>query len=416
MTTLAVIPDAPTLPRCRWRGPQLATGNYPCASTKVFTRGGGGVPAAACLGCSLADHPPPAGGAIRLAASPIATPARFKLNCAHRGPQTRTLGKGCGSCRVFACAKHGECMIAPHLDRGGIPLCSQCADYEHKTQTAGPPPNVLDHGAGGLGDGLLGLCAVAGLKADHSDWTITYRPGAAAIEVVRQFHGYDVLALRQSPTHDGPMAGAVQLNAGYREEFRDRFAVPRWERYRKNAGASRCAIPGLRDTRAIFEGAADLAGRAILAPFSTEPAREWSVQHYLTLGRLLTEAGYKVAVVHTDVRKLSPFRGAERWHDLTPERLTGACLGAVAVIGPDSGPAHLGGILGTPTVVLGGYTPVRQIFGFYPRVTCLQGPLDCSGCCSQWPIDRRCRSSCAAIQAIRPEEVLAAIRKAVGGA
>jgi hypothetical protein len=262
----------------------------------------------------------------------------------------------------------------------------------------------VDHGAGGIGDGLLGLLSVARLSADNPDVPVEYRVSETAEPWVRLFTGYAHLGRHTRAHSEAMLVGARQLNAGYTIENENRYKIPRWERYSRNIGASGVLIPPLREADVVRAAGTDLAGRVCLFPFSTDRAREWSLQHWLMLEDMLLRAGYQTAVFHTNEDKVRRFRG-DRVAGQTPERVAGVILNSHCSIGTDSGLSHLSGILGVPTIILGGSTPVEQIFGVYPRVTCVQGGLSCSGCCG-FGVDERCPASCSNLQSISPDRVL----------
>ncbi|WP_020471405.1 glycosyltransferase [Zavarzinella formosa] len=282
---------------------------------------------------------------------------------------------------------------------------------------ARPEPGVIriEQGGGGIGDALLGLIAVARLKADQPTAAVFYHVSSLAKPFVALFEGYDGIGVHLRNHTEEPVLGRRQINLGYAAETRTRLAVPRWERYAKNIGATGTFIPALREPERVRKLGRDLAGAVLMSPFSTDKSREWSLQHWLTLEGLLRDAGIRTAIVHSDVQGTERFRYSEKLVAQPAERLAGAMLNSACVIGADSGMAHLGGILGVPTVVLGGSTSVERIFGRYPRVTCLQGKLSCSGCHGQEPFDERCKNSCANIQSVTPELALAEVTRIIRG-
>lgn len=294
----------------------------------------------------------------------------------------------------------------------GLIACSKrgcgpdCVGYKADSDAV-----TIDHGAGGIGDGLLGLLAVAKLKKENPDRHVAYRVSATAMPFVRLFSGWDTLSRSAKSHSEAPVDDGTQLNAGYQDENLNRYPVPRWERYAKNAGVTGFELPALRDVKSVRAAGANLAGRVVLCPFSTDRTREWSLHHWVTLESLLTAAGYQCVIMHGKDERANQLR-SPKVTGQSAERVAGVVLGAVAVVGTDSGMAHLGGILGVPTIVLGGSTPVDRIFGAYRRVTCLQGKLDCSACCGGTGVagvrymDDRCQASCSNLQSVLPDRVL----------
>jgi ADP-heptose:LPS heptosyltransferase len=269
---------------------------------------------------------------------------------------------------------------------------------------------VLNMGAGGIGDGLLGLLASAGLKADHPAAHVTYRVGPRALPFVRLFHGYDALREHDPDGRQHPTADR-QMNGGYGLELRTRSAEPRWERYRRMAGASRAVRPALRDAERVRAAGADYAGAVLLCPFSADTIREYAVVGWVALEAALRAAGRRPVVVHGGDGRADVLR-SEKLLGAAPERVAGAMLNAACVVGGDSGMAHLAGLLGVPTIVLSGPSDGTRIFGAYPRVVNLAGPLPCNGC---WWQPRagyqaaQCQPHCPSIQGITAARILDAI-------
>jgi hypothetical protein len=250
--------------------------------------------------------------------------------------------------------------------------------------------------ADGLGDAILGLLACPGSG--------TYACAASAIPFVMLFDGYDRLADERG------IRGGDRLNDGaapYAAECRDRGRNPRYLRYAANAGRrGRLRMPRLRDRDAIAAKGKPYAGAIVLAPFSCDPRRQWSLPHWQTLEAELIAAGYRVVILTQSAA--SGFR-SEQLIAPAPEAMAGALLRAACVVGNDSGPAHLSGVLGTPTVVICGPTRGVSIYGAYPRVRCLQGKLHCDSCYYLAPYTDRCKDNCADLQTINPADVLAAV-------
>lgn len=295
-------------------------------------------------------------------------------------------------CGLIACSK-----------RGCGPTCS---GYEVEPDTL-----VFDHGGTGLGDGILGLFAVAAVSEANPDRHIVYRVGKAALPFVTLFTGYDSLTLQAREHSEQAVPGGTQLNLGYSEELKARFARTRLERYCANVGVTQPVTPQLRDPERIRSLGASYAGVVALCPFSTQPSREYPLHAWLTLESLLLKAGYRVVVLHWEASRTERFR-CERLINRPADLVTGVLLNAACVVGLDSGLSHLAGLLGTPTIVLSGATPASRIFSPYPRVECLTGPLACAGCSYQAPHTADCDRSCAALWAISPKEVLAAVDRA----
>ncbi len=345
-----------------------------------------------------------------------APPPPARPPCRHEGPVVTHAGGCCSSeaTRQLAHVRHclydgadwDTCTRGPN--NGAAQACVACPHHD-------PAPHAtLNMGAAGIGDGVQGLLAAAGLKRDDPTLHVAYRVSALARPFVELFGGYDELR-----DHDWDQGGKrtlatgdAQLNVGYVAEMVTRGRVPRWERYCRNAGASGPVVPPLRDPAAVRRAGADLAGCVALAPFSQYSDREWPLPHWLALERMLLSAGERVAVLDADARRLGQFRGT-KVAGRPALRVAGVLLNAAAVVGNDSGLTHLAGAMGVPTVALCGPTDGTKIFGAYPAVRVLNAPLPCRGC--YW--DPRvhggdaCRPRCPAMAAVRPEDVAAAVRE-----
>jgi ADP-heptose:LPS heptosyltransferase len=85
------------------------------------------------------------------------------------------------------------------------------------------------------------------------------------------------------------------------------------------------------------------------------------------------------------------------------------------VVGNDSGPAHLAGTLGTPTLALMGPTRAACVFGHIPEVTPLAVSLEpaCAGCHFGRPFRAACDQGCQALYALTPAAVLKEVHKLV---
>ncbi len=266
----------------------------------------------------------------------------------------------------------------------------------------------VNQGAGGLGDALLGLCVVNGLRRE-SGRPVAYAVRGDHIPVCALFDGCDYLATH---THDQnrpePPDHFIQMNLGYAKEVEARGGGGRWRRYMRNIGATKSPlVPRLRERYRLIELMREYAGCVVLAPYSTSKTLTWRIESWITLENLLRSNGYRTVVVDRgEAKRTKDFKG-EKLLNVAPEKLVGLCLNAAAVIGNDSGIAHLGGILGIPTLVLCGPTTGKDVFGIYPHMTAIQGKLDCDGCWWRGSFQGvRCDHSCASMTTILPVELL----------
>ncbi len=289
----------------------------------------------------------------------------------------------------------------------------------------------VNQGAGGLGDALLGLCAIKGLKKRWPDRTVIYRVNELRIPFVAMFDGgYDGLADHDwdQTWNDQPPKGDprdLQINAGYTREIQEAAEVTRLQRYCRNVGGVLPELPTLRDPQALADAGNEFAGYVVLCPFTDLRSRDWPQYYWLALEEMLYKAGIKTIIVGA-LRKIKPqrvdqFRSAMALNSeekpIPPETIAGILYNAAAVVSPDSGLAHLAGLLGKRTIVVCGWSVGERIYSFYPSATSLQGGLPCSGCwtCASKGWDKeRCEVVCDNLSTVLPQQVFDEITKGGG--
>lgn len=122
----------------------------------------------------------------------------------------------------------------------------------------------------------------------------------------------------------------------------------------------------------------------LIHPGSGSPAKNWPAERFCQLAKQLKESGRSARVILGDVE-------LERWPTETISafestaqivrpanllELYSQIANAFALIGNDSGPAHLAGIVGIPTVTLFASLKTTRWRPLGPRVQVLEGPLD----------------------------------------
>ena len=269
----------------------------------------------------------------------------------------------------------------------------------------------INHGAGGIGDALLGLTITRGLQAQG--YQIAYAVSPLAQPFVALFEGCDFLAEHKHDANQIEYPDEnLQINVGYTIECKEKCGnglIPRWKRYADNLEYSgEPIIPELRDRRGIEELGLSFKDKVILAPFSTWEARAWRIESWLTLNHLLQSKGYETVVISQKHKKLELFKNTEIVEEATAAKVAGVLLNAAACVACDSGMSHLAGLLGTSCITLCGQTTGKDIFGLYPSVKSIQGSLLCNGCWwNEPPYDHHaCGHCCANLQSITPSQVL----------
>jgi hypothetical protein len=145
----------------------------------------------------------------------------------------------------------------------------------------------------------------------------------------------------------------------------------------------------------------------LIFPYSYSPVRTWPRNYFVELGLELTHYGFSVKFVteQRDYAFFMPFRCivGQSWN-----YIAGAMQTCRLVIGNDSGPAHLSGTIGIPTIAVQGATTER-IYAHLPEVICYRKKsLPCAGChCLQPNFRASCEVGCLELYRTFPEDVLA---------
>jgi ADP-heptose:LPS heptosyltransferase len=146
--------------------------------------------------------------------------------------------------------------------------------------------------------------------------------------------------------------------------------------------------------------------------------RVWPKLYWIELVKMIKNAGLHVKVVFEH-----PDRSFSFVHYISEETLpyvSAAIQKSRLVIGNDSGPAHLAGTLGVPTLAIQGPTTER-IFAYLPEVTSLRKvSVGCAGChClpSKDPAKlgwrESCEFGCAELYRTFPEEAFEVAMKMI---
>ena len=284
----------------------------------------------------------------------------------------------------------------PRVPKG----CASC------NRPGGGDPVQLCASANGIGDQILGLCVLDGLRAKHPGRELVVVAKSWCLPWAALFGGYDRLTDRRGP---GLSYDPYQ---SYGRQTADRLARPRWEYYADHCGV-KAAPPTPRPVAPENrEWAERYAGRVVLCPFSTDPLRNWSLPHWLTLERLLRDRGFDVLVADDRDDRVAGFASPKLVGE-SPARVGAVLHAAPCVVGNDSGMTHVAAALGTPTLALCASIRGDHVFGLYPTAKVVQGPLDCGNCHGRDRPDGAatraalgCLQVCHDLQAITPERVL----------
>jgi len=157
-------------------------------------------------------------------------------------------------------------------------------------------------------------------------------------------------------------------------------------------------------------------GRIVVAlcPFAARQTRTWPMRHWYQL--LLAFRERKIAVIIIDHPRpggqRSPARHlpARAYVSQEPHE-TAAMLSMVdLIVSADSGMAHLGGWLGTPTLALCGPTRGEVVFGGWKTVDWMRAPCHQEEGCVWLPsygFQKWCSFGCDALENLKPADVMA---------
>lgn len=117
---------------------------------------------------------------------------------------------------------------------------------------------------------------------------------------------------------------------------------------------------------------AQIAPRILLFTDSARDLRRWPGARFAELARRLREDGWNVAAM-AGKRAAVETLGCRYWYGFSMGRVAAMIAQADLVIAGDTGPAHLAGTIGTPTLALCGPTIGSVVFGHDPNVLPLHG-------------------------------------------
>jgi heptosyltransferase-2 len=151
------------------------------------------------------------------------------------------------------------------------------------------------------------------------------------------------------------------------------------------------------------QGAKVSAPLAVLCPGSINSrAKRWPAERYAALSDRLLSSGSNVVLIGS-AGEADVSQEVCNYAEHQPIVLTGKTTVAQAaaiisiaevLITNDTGPAHLGAALGTPTLVIFGPTNPLTTFPFSPNAEIIRQPPDCAPCMLRdCPIDHRCMTA-----------------------
>ncbi len=271
--------------------------------------------------------------------------------------------------------------------------------------------------ATGIGDAICALYAACGaanarrnarhpgtvrLHTTHTRWLS--RASHPGVEVVPSTGETVAMAIDVSRDYDGQIGRAESRKQWYCDNI----------------------APGLKPCRPDTVDMSIHAHRfartpyVVIAPFSHWPARHWPVSHWCYLIALLHDSGFHSVLLDgpgDGARLRDAFQGlrpewATWFWGHSEEWVADIMLGAMGVVGLDSGMTHYAALLGVPTIAVMSHLPPGVVFS-HTDVRAVTPQTACVFC--RWRPERGfrpvCDAACSALASVAPERVLHAITR-----
>lgn len=242
-----------------------------------------------------------------------------------------------------------------------------------------------------------------------------YGRGRIAFHTTRSPELTAMLGLRVDPD-----PGGATLDDAYRAEIADRGRRPRVDYVRQALGIAEAPCRPCLDVPAESadwaEGRLRAWGRApvVLFPQTAWRPREWPPAYWIDLAWAMQSAGVPAVVMLSDRDERYANVPVYMW-GVPVTRLAALMQRSLVVVGNDSFPAHLGGVVGTPTIALLGPTRAT-VFSHATNVECLAtASLPCTGCHFNPPFRPACDQGCQSLYRLYPDDVLARVMRHVTG-
>ncbi|WP_243367250.1 glycosyltransferase family 9 protein [Fundidesulfovibrio soli] len=164
-----------------------------------------------------------------------------------------------------------------------------------------------------------------------------------------------------------------------------------------------------------FGAVAKPDGPVLLFPGAGHPAKQWPLVHFLELARMLEQHGREALMVlgPAELERGMDTGSAKTATPQTLEELEALIASARAVVGGDTGPMHLAGMMGVPGVSLFGPTAFSRWGPVGMDEISLKLPCSpCTAACADLECGRLGRLGPACLEGISPEVVLELLGKA----
>lgn len=293
----------------------------------------------------------------------LGEPTRRRVECppctAKAGGAPKTFATFACSCK--AASPSGECIPlnqGQRIEIAGYGCCERCP---HKLVK---PTVQVECRSKGIGDNLIAMGVAHGLGQQFGLPTATFAGPPFAKPWINLFDGFEVVSKpANSPTCYCDLADVEKVRAS---------GIPRWKCWADKFGTA-FKRPRMRPLpQAALDKAIPFAGRILLVPFAAHADRTWKLRNWIDLEALLLARGFRCVVLSSASETARGFQSPTVQGD-TPANVAALMSFAVAVVGNDSGMAHLAGMIGRPTVAICSNTSDVDIFSCYPSVRQLGG-------------------------------------------
>lgn len=255
----------------------------------------------------------------------------------------------------------------------------------------------------GIGD-LVCLSWIAEATRDMSDPVTFYAQRGGR---------YDILKLLGQEVTDDARGTGVCVHSAYQKELAEGGVKPRLAYMAEALELPyRFQRPKVHYSEKDMEWALDarqsLGGDELVMifPQTAWETRAWPTCYWVDLSWKLKEHGLAIAVFLSN---------QDKRYTNTPRYFWGFSFGQLAalmtlsavVVGVDSGPAHIAGTVGVPTLALCGPTRPECVFGHMPDVIPLVSHDDpnCTGCHFKAPFRSACDQGCQMLYSLKPQVV-----------
>lgn len=154
----------------------------------------------------------------------------------------------------------------------------------------------------------------------------------------------------------------------------------------------------------------------LLFPMTHYMSRRWPYSYWVDLAWRLNRKGYSVITL-TGTKDEELTNVPYLFWGQPIENVAALMLQADMIVGNDSGPTNLAGLLQRPTIAILGPTK-PTIFDHAPTVTPIAASVDecaCIGCHFGWPYRAACDRMCLGLFALKPDRVIEEIDRQVFG-